>query len=69
MAKIMLQPLHLWKKTLVPTELEADVPWSQYGCFKEKNFLPLPGIEPQITSGLVATPTMLSQLQADQGKK
>jgi hypothetical protein len=46
----MPQPLHLWEKTLVPTELEAEVPRNQYGCFKEKNFLPLPDIELQITN-------------------
>jgi hypothetical protein len=46
----MPQPLHLWERTLVPIELEAEVPWHQYGCFKEKNFLSLPDIEPQITN-------------------
>jgi len=47
---MMPQPLHLWKRTLVPIELEAEVPRHQYGSFKEKNFLTLPDIEPQINN-------------------
>jgi len=31
----MPQPLHLWEKTLVPIELEAVVPQSQYGSFEQ----------------------------------
>jgi len=37
-------------KNLVPIELDAEVPQSQYWCFKEKNFLSLPDIETQITN-------------------